>query len=89
MASIHIEPTTTLRSTGYLREYVDNVARVVAQGAQLKRVMDATATGNDWAAIEALYGLPAGTGQTVYNLVIGAENSIRGASTTNLITQLG
>lgn len=89
MASIHIEPTTTLRGTSYLRAYVDDVARVVAEGAQLKRIMDALATGNDWAAIEAFYGLPAGTGQTVYNLVIGAESTIRSANTTNLITQLG
>lgn len=89
MASIHIEPTTTLRGTSYLRQYVDDVARVVAEGAQIKRVMDALATGGDWTAIETFYGLPTGTGQTVYNLVIGAESAIRGANTTNLITQLG
>jgi hypothetical protein len=89
MASTHIEIATQTRSSAYIRQYVDDVARVVAEGAQLVRVLNAAATGGDYTAVEALYGLPTGTGQTVYNLVVGAESTIRSANTTALITQLG
>lgn len=47
---------------------------------ELKAVMDHATDGSVWTDLEALFGAPAGQGQTVYNLVTGAVGAIAGTT---------
>jgi hypothetical protein len=51
--------------------------------------MDKMIDGTDYTAIETYYKLPAGTGQTVYNLVAGAVTDIASANLLQLVQRLG
>ena len=43
----------------------------------------------DYTAVEAQYGLPAGKGQTAYNLVVGARSAIDVSAVRQMIDWLG
>ena len=55
----------------------------------IKSVMDAMADDPDYGVIEAHFGLPAGTGQTTYNLVVGAYSQVNEPNTHALLARLG
>jgi hypothetical protein len=60
---------------------------------QLKTLMDHMNTGTNFADIEATFGLPAGDGQTVYDLMNGTLLAIRGqaqnSNALSLIDRVG
>jgi hypothetical protein len=45
--------------------------------------------GSDYTMIESLFGLNAGQGQTLYNLVVGANAAVNVSAVTQLINQVG
>lgn len=78
---IKVDPTLTpqaqpcgvllLGLVAQLRNTIDQLDRV-------KAVMDHSNDGATFSAIETLFGLPAGKGQTVYDLVNGTSGALRG-----------
>ncbi len=76
--------TTAVRASD-LKEFLRVIRQAYDKGIFLKQTMDHMTDGSNFADIETYFGLPAGSGQTVYNLV---NNSI-GAAAKNLTEQVG
>lgn len=89
MASNHVAIDTTKRLGGRLRRTVDLARELIELLAEAKAVMEAQVDVADYAAVEAQYGLPAGRGQTAYNLVAGALARVDHASVRQLVDWLG
>lgn len=51
--------------------------------SQIKQQMDNMTDGADYTRIEALFGVPAGKGQSTYNLVAGADAGLAGLTDFN------
>ncbi len=90
MANNHVSVNTTVLRGASLQSLVFALQRARGELAQVKAVMDQCINGSDYTALEALYGLPAGTGQTVYNIVAGAKSVMETPGTLQqLIDYLG
>lgn len=90
MASTHIEITgSSNRLNGELRRLIDQVHRLQDEMRHTKAVMDSSSLGSDWAGLEAAYALPAGQGQTVYNLVVDAAVKLNSADVDAFTSKLG
>lgn len=76
MAAQHIEPTTQTRLAGQLTAMVADANRLSGELILLKYLMDNMAAGSDYTQLEARFGLTAGQGVTVYNLVVGAWSQL-------------
>lgn len=91
MASAHILITGT--ATGHnrqLRDWVDRLIRVVADGENLKTTFDQAALGGDFAALAALLGLEsAAEAETIYNLLGSVVTELDGPFITQLRGRLG
>ena len=61
-----------------LLNYINSVRSAMDQGAKLLAVMSHNNNGVNFAPLETLYGLTAGQGQIVFDLVNGADGSMRG-----------
>lgn len=59
-------------------EYAQTLRRAYELGVKCKAIMDHNNDGEDWTDIEALFGLPVGKGQIVYDLVNGSIGSMTG-----------
>lgn len=70
---------TTATQAGLLLSYVSALRQAYEIGTKCKAVMDHNNDGTVFTDIEALFGLPTGKGQTVYNLVNGSVGSMSGA----------
>jgi hypothetical protein len=69
---------TNATQAGLLLSYVSALRSAYELGVKCKGVMDHNNDGTVWTDIEALFGLPAGKGQTVYNLINGSVGSMTG-----------
>lgn len=76
-----------------LVEYKDALRRAYALGKEVLAIMNHNNDGSNWTDVEALFGLPTGKGQTVYDLMNGSVGSLEGAFQTadgkNLTETLG
>jgi hypothetical protein len=72
-----------------LRRAVDLTRELLNLLAETKAVMEAQIDGTDYSAVEAQYGLPAGKGQTAYNLVAGAYSTINVSGVQQMTNWLG
>jgi len=61
-----------------LLQYRDSMRRTLELGTEILAVMGHLNDAVVFTDIEARFGLPAGKGQTVFNLVNGADGSMRG-----------
>jgi hypothetical protein len=61
-----------------LKSYIQTLRTAYELGGRVKGIMDHNQDGTVWTALEALFGLPAGKGQTVYNLVNGSVGAMEG-----------
>lgn len=61
-----------------LLNYANNIRAAYDQGTKILAVMGHNNDGTVFTDIETLYGLPAGKGQTVFNLVNGSIGSMNG-----------
>jgi hypothetical protein len=72
-----------------LRREVDRLWACVEGVAQIKLVMEEAAAAPDWTGVETLFGLAAGQGETVYNLIVGANTALQDSGIQQLIRRLG
>lgn len=70
--------TTTATQAGLLKGYVSALRNAYEIGTRVKAIMTHNNDGTVFTDIEALFGLPAGKGQTVFNLVNGSIGSMEG-----------
>lgn len=89
MAANHVPIDTGKRLGTRLRRSVDLARELLGLLAEAKAVMEAQIDGSDYAAVEVQYGLPAGKGQTAYNLVAGARSAVDVAAVRQLVDWLG
>lgn len=80
---IKVDRTTPISpQSGLLLNYVNTLRNAYELGVEVKAIMDHNQDGSDFTDIEALFGLPAGTGNAVYDLVNGSVGSMTGAFQT-------
>lgn len=72
-----------------LRRAVDQLRDVRDRLERLKNVLDTQVDGANYTLVESQFGLQAGEGQLVYNLVTGAFAAVDGAAVLQLINRAG
>ena len=72
-----------------LRREVDRLWSCVEGVAQIKLIMEEAADAPTWTGVETLFGLEAGQGETVYNLIVGADTALQGSGIQQLARRLG
>jgi hypothetical protein len=68
---------------GLLRAFVQQMRQAIDTGERVKAIMTHNNDGSNFSDIEALFGIPEGKGQTVFDLVNGAVGSTQGAFQTS------
>lgn len=64
-------------------EFLRNLRTTYEQGVKIKAIMDHLQDGTTWTDIETVFGLPAGTGHAVYDLVNGTVGAMNGTFQNN------
>ncbi len=85
MARDYIKVTQSAPNTpgaGKLLSYVNTLRRAYEQGSEVLAIMNHNNDGSVWTDLETIFGLPAGKGQIVYNLINGSVGSMSGAFQT-------
>jgi hypothetical protein len=78
------------RLAGKLRRLVDQTIQLQDDMLRMKAIMDEIgAATSDWAAIEAKFGLPTGTGQAAYTLLAAAKARVNAADVDNFCNRIG
>ena len=76
-----------------LKGYVQALRSAIEQGERVRAIMNHNHDNVDFSDIESLFGLPAGSGQTVFDLVNGSVGSMAGtfqtADATTITEKLG
>jgi hypothetical protein len=72
-----------------LLSWIRQVSQVYGAGQQIAGELVAMVNGTDYTMIETMFGLSAGQGQTLYNLVVGANAQIQDAAVAQLINEVG
>lgn len=67
---------------GELKALTEQVRQTYQKAVALKARLDHHHDGNDFTSVEAICGIPAGTGQTVFDLVNGTRGSMDGSFQT-------
>jgi hypothetical protein len=78
MARDYIKITPTAPQAMLLRNFIAAQRQAYNLGVQVREMMGHNNDGADFSDIETLFGLPAGKGQTVFDLVNGAVGSMVG-----------
>lgn len=81
MANVFIKIDTTMPGAthaGLLRSYVQQQRAAYELGTRVAAIMANNNTGTVWTDLEALFGLQAGDGQQVYDLVNGTVGANEG-----------
>lgn len=85
--------TTTATQAADLKQFVTVLRDAYQRGKKILAVMGHNNDGTVFTDIEALFGLPASKGQTVFNLINGAVGSMEGtfqvADAKNITETLG
>lgn len=90
MANNFIPVDQTQMRGATLVQTTTKLAEALSVLAQIKKVMDQMTDGVTFSQIETSFGLPAGKGQSVYNLVAGTiADSNASANITQLQSWLG
>jgi hypothetical protein len=83
MAKDYINVNRSNPQAQLLLQYVQQLRAAYDTGKRVKAVMDHNFENNDFADLEALFGLPAGKGQAVYDLMNGSIGSMEGTFQTS------
>lgn len=96
MAGDFIKLTRDVTTATHVQKMLNyrNVLRdAYEQGKEILAVMNHNHNGSDFAALETLYGIPTGQGQTVFDMVNGSVGSMEGnfqtADAKNLTERVG
>lgn len=74
---------TTARRAQELKTFSQRLREAYELAVRISNVMDQMNDGTNFSDIEAHFGLPAGTGQTVYNMVRNTADSLEGDLQSN------
>lgn len=88
MASTRLELTSTEQSNN-LATAIDNLRNARDRINHAKAVMETCIDGTNYALVEELFGVPAGSGETLYNLIAGVASDLAGFNTAATIARLG
>lgn len=80
---IKVTPANTTPMASQLLTFVSQLRAAYNTGSQIKAIMGHLNDGSNFAQIEAQFGLPVGSGQTVFDLVNGAVGSMEGSFQTS------
>jgi hypothetical protein len=87
------QSVSTATHANLILRYARTLREAYELGKHTKAIMDHNQDGSNFADIEGLFGLPAGKGQVVYDLINGSVGSLEGAFQTadgkNLTETLG
>ena len=87
---IRIDQTvTTSTNAGDLVNMIKTLRKIIEQVEQVKGIMDHQTNGTVFTTLETMFGLPAGGGTIVYNLVVGCRAAVRSPSTLEMIDRVG
>jgi hypothetical protein len=94
---VNVNPTGPKPQPQLLLNFRNAVAQVLMQGpvllGEMNHMFDGARDPIDWGTLENNFGLPAGTGQTVFNLVNGTMGAVQGtmqnAQAVALVNQVG
>jgi hypothetical protein len=87
MTNDYIPPSPTARFGPKLISARQTLRTAINQLDEVKAIMDHNGDGTTWTTIESIFGLPAGKGQIVYDLINGTLGAMRGTfQNTNAIT---
>lgn len=96
MARDFIKVDTTLGTAKYAGRLIlfkDTLRDAYERGKELLAVAGHNNDGSVWTDVEAIFGLPAGKGQTVFNLINGSVGAMEGtfqtADAKNITETLG
>jgi hypothetical protein len=89
MAVQYISIDSTKRLGSELRQAVNYGTAFDQSLIKLKEIMETMIDGSDYSRLETEFGLAAGKGETVYNLVVGAATDVSGTNITQLLIRLG
>lgn len=90
MADLHKEINTGKPLGGELKNTLDNLATAMARFDALKRIMDAASDGSTYATVEAIFGLPAGSGADVVYQMALVSGELSGATVLHqMLEQFG
>lgn len=92
MAKVFIKIDTNMAGAthaGLLRAFVQQQRAAYQTGELLRAIMANSNDGADWTALEALFGLPSGKGQAVFDLVNGTVGALEGTFQNNNGKSLG
>lgn len=89
MANQHIEINQGMRLGSKLFSFVSSLRAVHDNGMSLKDIADQVAAGGDWEAFQSEFGIPAGQGDVVYNLLLGAVGALDNTAIIQFLDRLG
>lgn len=75
---IQVTPTAEANQSGLLLDLVRTLREAHKKAGLVKDIMNRMHDGSNFALIETKFGLPTGSGQTVFDLVNGAHGSMEG-----------
>ena len=78
MAADFIPVNMNAAQANMLKTYVNTLRTAYNYGAQVRAMMQHMNDGANFSQIETSFGLPAGTGQTVFDLVNGSTGAMVG-----------
>lgn len=80
---ITITPTATTVQAPLLKSYISALRQAYNLGVQCAAIMTHSNDGTDFSDIEALFGVEAGSGQEVFDLVNGSTGAMNGSFQNN------
>ena len=89
MPTTFIPVNTTARLGNELRRTIDLLRELRDRLEKLRFVLDTQVDGANYSMVESQFGLQAGDGQLVYNLVAGAYAAVDTVSVQQLINRVG
>jgi hypothetical protein len=70
--------SATATQSGLLLQYINALRNALELGTKVLAIMGHNNDGTVWTDLEGLFGVPAGKGQIVFNLVNGSVGSMNG-----------
>jgi hypothetical protein len=87
---VYIAVTAGTPRATRVTQSIITLAQAVAQiGLETAHVTQMVINGTDYTQVESLLGLQPGQGQSIYNLMVGANTVLQGSAVSQLINEVG
>lgn len=87
MASTRIQYKSSEGQGQLVREFVRDLIIVREKGNRIRLALEAIAFEQDWAAVEAVFELQPGQGETFYNIIVYGSLAVSGIGDLNRLDQ--